>query len=109
MKKGHRELFFTVNGSKQVANVKDSTGAFVFEGPMADSAEASQLGSPMPGVVEKVLVAEGDLVDAGDTLVTISAMKMEVKVTAPFAGKVSKMHVPVGGRVVEAALLVTLA
>jgi pyruvate carboxylase len=108
MKKGHRELSFTINGMVQVANIKDSTGAFVFDGPMADAGVAGQLGSPMPGVVEKVLVTEGQDVEAGDTLVTISAMKMEVKVTAPFAGKVGKLFVPLGGRVVEAALLVTL-
>ena len=108
MKKGYRELFFTVNGVTQCAVVKDSTGAFVFEGPMADSSVAGQLGSPMPGVVEKVLVCEGAQVEAGDTLVTISAMKMEVKVTAPFSGCVSNVYVHVGERVVEGALLVTL-
>ena len=34
--------------------------------------------APMPGVVEKVCVAEGDEVNVGDPLVVIIAMKMEV-------------------------------
>ena len=33
----------------------------------------------MPGVVEKVMVAAGDQVQAGDPLVVIIAMKMEVR------------------------------
>jgi pyruvate carboxylase len=107
-KKGHRELFFTVNGVVQCANVKDSTGVFVFEGAMANLSVPGELGSPMPGVVEKVLVSEGVKVAAGDTLVTVSAMKMEVKVTAPFSGYVKAVHIPVGDRVVEGALLITL-
>lgn len=107
-KQGHRDLFFTVNGQVQVATVKDSAGVFVFDGVMAAPGVAGQLGSPMPGAVEKVLVAAGQAVVAGDTLVTVSAMKMEVKVTAPFTGVVAALHVPLGGRVVEGALLVTL-
>lgn len=37
-----------------------------------------QVGSPMPGAVEKVLVTAGQHVNAGDVLCTVSAMKMEV-------------------------------
>ena len=69
----------------------------------------NQMGSPMPGSVEKLLVTEGQLVAAGETLCTISAMKMEVKVTSPFAGKVASLSVAAGTRVVEGALLLTLA
>lgn len=52
---------------------------------------------------------ESDVVAAGDTLCTISAMKMEVKVTAPVAAKVSKICGNVGDKVVEGALLMVLA
>ena len=48
------------------------------------------------------------VVSAGDTLCTISAMKMEVKVTAPFDGKVASLSVVVGTRVIEGALLLTI-
>jgi biotin carboxyl carrier protein len=34
----------------------------------------------MPGAVEKLLVKEGQTVAAGETLCTVSAMKMEVKI-----------------------------
>jgi 3-methylcrotonyl-CoA carboxylase alpha subunit len=32
----------------------------------------------MPGVIEKVMVKDGDVVNAGDPLVVMIAMKMEV-------------------------------
>ena len=103
-----RTVVFCVNGAEQCVEVKDSSGKFEFTGPMADAAVPAQLGSPMPGQVEKLLVAEGQAVAAGDTLCTVSAMKMEVKVTAPFDGKVAALSVAVGTRVVEGALLLTL-
>jgi pyruvate carboxylase len=104
-----RTVVLAVNGHEQHVEVKDSSGKFVFEGPMADTSKPGHVASPMPGQVEKLLVAEGDKVAAGDTLCTISAMKMEVKCTAPFDGKVAGLSVAVGTRVVEGALLLTLA
>jgi pyruvate carboxylase len=104
-----RSVLFSVNGKDQQFEVKDSSGKFEFEGPMADSKKAGQMGSPMPGAVEKLLVSEGQMVSQGDTLCTISAMKMEVKVTAPFDGKVVSLSVAATTRVVEGALLLTLA
>lgn len=52
---------------------------------------------------------EGQLVKAGDTLLTVSAMKMEVKVTAPADGKIAKLEVNLGTRVIEGALLLTMS
>lgn len=64
----------------QSVDVKDSAGVFVFEGAMADPAKSTtQMASPMPGVIEKLLVKVGDKVKAGDTLCVVSAMKMEVR------------------------------
>jgi biotin carboxyl carrier protein len=60
------------------------------------------------GVVEKLLVSVGQSVAAGDTLLTVSAMKMEVKVTAPADGLIASIHVEVGARVVDGALLVCM-
>ena len=63
----------------------------------------------MAGVIEKVLVKEGQTVEAGAVLCIVSAMKMEVKVSAPMAGTISKISIPsTGYRVVEGALLVTM-
>lgn len=48
-----------------------------------------ELRSPMPGTVVSVSVADGDAVEEGQTVVTVEAMKMEHKLTAPVAGVVS--------------------
>jgi len=42
-----------------------------------DADDASFISTPMPGKVVKVLVKEGDKVKGGDTVVIVSAMKME--------------------------------
>ena len=52
-----------------------------------------------------MLCKEGQLVKAGDVLCIISAMKMEVKVSAPVDGKICVEATSVGYRVVEGALL----
>ena len=62
----------------------------------------------MPGAVEKVLVEEGQDVEQGEVLFIVGAMKMEVKTSAPTAGKIGKVEVSVGTRVVEGALLTTI-
>ena len=48
-------------------------------GPMADDS-AGSIGSPMPGMVEKVAIKKGQTVAQGDVLMVVSAMKMEVQV-----------------------------
>ena len=108
LKEKHRTVIFKVNGKEQHVNVKDTSGVFVFEGPMAVSSDNNQIASPMPGVIEKLLVVEGQSINAGDTLCTVSAMKMEVKVTAPHDCKIASITVAPGTRVVEGALLLTL-
>ena len=51
--------------------------------------------SPMPASVVEVLVAPGDAVSAGQTMVIVTAMKMETEVTAPMTGTVTAMQ-PLG-------------
>jgi len=53
----------------------------------------SSISSPMPGKVVKVLVEEGDEVKEGDTIIIISAMKMESEYKAPRDGVIKKVHV----------------
>jgi acetyl/propionyl-CoA carboxylase alpha subunit len=58
------------------------------------------LEAAMPGRVLDVLVAEGDIVTRGDTLVLLEAMKMELRIQAAGDGIVSKVRVQ-PGQVVE--------
>jgi acetyl-CoA carboxylase biotin carboxyl carrier protein len=52
-----------------------------------------------------VLVTEGDRVSAGDTLVMLESMKMEIPVIAEEAGLVTKIHVAEGEVIQEDDLI----
>jgi 3-methylcrotonyl-CoA carboxylase alpha subunit len=72
------------------------------------AAHGGGLEAPMPGVVTKVLVAEGEAVRKGQPLVAIEAMKMEHAVRAPRDGRVARVLAQVGAMVAGGAPLVTL-
>jgi acetyl-CoA/propionyl-CoA carboxylase biotin carboxyl carrier protein len=59
-----------------------------------------ELRSPMPGAVIAVNVTIGDIVEQGDRLVVIEAMKMEHALTAPFSGVMAGVFVSLGDQVV---------
>jgi 3-methylcrotonyl-CoA carboxylase alpha subunit len=61
----------------------------------------------MPGKVLSVMVAAGDTVRVGQSLLVMEAMKMEHTLRAPVSGKVESIHAAVGDQVeAEAALIV---
>ena len=64
--------------------------------------------SPMPGNVFKVECSVGQQVNAGDVLVVLEAMKMEIEVSAPVAGTVKAVAASAGTAVNTDDLLVTL-
>ena len=63
---------------------------------------------PMPSVVVKVLVEEGQPVARGDSLVGVSAMKMETTLTAPFDARVGRVNVAAGDKVMPGEILIDL-
>jgi acetyl-CoA/propionyl-CoA carboxylase biotin carboxyl carrier protein len=67
------------------------------------------LEAPMPGSVLAVRVRDGDSVRAGDVLVVLESMKMELEVVAPAAGTVQGLAVAPGDRVTGGQLLVGVA
>jgi acetyl-CoA/propionyl-CoA carboxylase biotin carboxyl carrier protein len=54
---------------------------------------------PMQGTIVKVLVAEGDTVESGDTVCVLEAMKMENNIAADVSGTVAGIKVAVGDSV----------
>ena len=64
--------------------------------------------SPMPGNIFKVECSVGQAVKAGDVLVVLEAMKMEIEVSAPVDGTVKSISAVVGTTVNTDDLLVTL-
>jgi biotin carboxyl carrier protein len=64
------------------------------------SAGKAMLTSPMPGKVVKLLVGEGQEVEAGQGVIVVEAMKMENELKSAVAGKVKEIFVE-EGQVVE--------
>ncbi len=64
--------------------------------------------SPMPGKIVKILVAVGDTVEVGQTVIIVSAMKMESEFKAAKAGVVSEIPVAEGDTVDGNQVLVVI-
>jgi len=77
--------------------------------PRFPAAEAERITgasrSPMPGSVVAVAVAVGDQVTEGQTLATVEAMKMEHRITAQQAGRVTQVRVTAGEQVAAEQVL----
>jgi 3-methylcrotonyl-CoA carboxylase alpha subunit len=67
-----------------------------------------QMKSPMPGKILKILVKEGQVVEAGTPILVMEAMKMEHTIKASKAGKIEKIHFKEGEQVAGGVELVKL-
>jgi len=68
----------------------------------------AEVRAEMVANVWKVVAAEGDQVDDGDTLVILESMKMEIPVIAEGPGTITSMHVAEGDVVQEGDLIAVI-
>lgn len=95
---GTRVVTFEVNGEQWYIPVTDHSteGA----GAVREKARGvGAVGSPMPGVIVGLKVKAGDVVAEGETLATLSAMKMETSIPATRSGIIKRIVVNVGDKV----------
>ncbi|NUT53906.1 MAG: pyruvate carboxylase [Saccharothrix sp.] len=91
--RGNRTVMATLNGQLRPIQVRDrSIAAEVPVAEKADRGNPGHVAAPFAGVVTPS-VAEEDVVEAGQTIATIEAMKMEASITAPKAGRVKRLAV----------------
>ncbi|MDX3656347.1 pyruvate carboxylase [Streptomyces sp. ID05-26A] len=106
--RGIRTVMATLNGQLRPIQVRDrSVDADVPAAEKADRGNQNHVAAPFAGVVTAV-VAEGDSVDAGQTVATIEAMKMEAAITAPKAGVVQRLALRGAQQVEGGDLLIVL-
>lgn len=74
----------------------------------AQSAGHANLKSPMPGLVVRIAVTEGDSVSKGDPLLVLEAMKMENELKADSDGIISAIHTSEGEAVTKGQLLIEI-
>ncbi len=89
--RGFRTVMCTINGQMRPVSVRDrSVSADVAALEKADAGTPGHVAAPYQGVVT-LAVGEGDAVEAGATVATIEAMKMEASITAPVAGTIERL------------------
>lgn len=107
---GKVRVFFSLNGQPRTIKVHDETREDTLATrEKAIAGDAKSVGAPMPAVVSEIRVAEGETVSAGDILVTLEAMKMEVNVAAEVDGVVERIPVAVGAQVDAKDLMIVLS
>jgi pyruvate carboxylase len=107
---GNVTVFFKLNGQNRNVTVLDRSQ--VKEGDLrrkADPANSCDVGAPMPGRVIAINALEGAMVQAGEPLLTLEAMKMETIVRAPLSGTVRELCTSLKAAVKGGDLLVVLA
>lgn len=118
------KLKVTVNGIPYSIEVdveeeeKAHVGSIVIGGggggmPVKSSASvqatsANAVTAPLSGSVARILVEEGDEIEAGQVLCVLEAMKMETEITAPSDGKVERILVSKGDAVAGGEALIEL-
>lgn len=107
--RGMRTVMCILNGQLRPVVVRDrSIASDVPAAEKADRSNPDHIAAPFAGVVTVNVVAD-DQVEAGQTIATIEAMKMEAAITAPKAGKVDRVAVSATAQVEGGDLLVVVS
>ena len=109
-----RSYRVSVDGQVYSVQVSPGDGApVILSAPQkltdASSGQSEQVTAGLAGSVHKVMVAEGDRVLEGDTILILEAMKMETEVKAIVSGTISQVCVSAGDSVTVGQNLVEIA
>ena len=91
---------YTVSAKDQYDVLLDKLGL-----SSLNSAKVSEVKAPMPGLVLKIMVAEGDAVKKGDNLFVLEAMKMENIIKSPADVVVKTVKIKPGDKVEKGQVL----
>lgn len=106
---GTRNIYFELNGEPRQVTVKDlAVETDDSSHVKADPDDSKQIGAPMPGKIFKLLVAIGDKIKEGDTLISTEAMKMETAVKAKRDGVIKDILFKEEDQIEQGDLLVVL-
>lgn len=89
--RGQRNVLGTINGQLRPTQIRDrSVASTVTLTEKADPTNPRHVAVPFAGAVH-ALVSEGDTVEAGQTVATVEAMKMEASITTPSTGTIARL------------------
>ena len=104
-------LELRMHAGARTVEVAGASGSATFDcvpylgGAALEAAPSGQLAAPMMGKVVAIRAAPGDRVEAGQTVIVLESMKMELHVNAPFAATVRSVRCAIGDMVARAAVL----
>ena len=102
----------TVNGTVYEVEVNEVGGAAPAAAPKAAAPAAGagsvKVSAAVPGKVVKIVASVGQSVKAGDSVVIVESMKMEIPVVAPQDGTIASIDVAEGAAVENGDTLATM-
>lgn len=104
---GTREVFFELNGEMRSVTVEDKTISIETKS-RPKATQPNDVGAPMAGVVVEVRVKKNQEVKKGDPVAVLSAMKMEMVISAPVSGKIGDLEVKEGDSVDSGDLVTSI-
>jgi biotin carboxyl carrier protein len=69
---------------------------------------AKEVAAPLAGTISEIAISAGDIVSAGQKLLTLSAMKMENEILSEIDGKIKEIKITQGQKVAEGDILIIL-
>ena len=103
---GVAKVQFELNGQSRVTPVWRAGAAHQTRREVAEIGNLLQVGAPMPGTIVTVPVAAGQTVQAGATLLSLEAMKMETHIICEREGVIERVLVKPGDQVQAKDLLI---
>ena len=97
----------TLNGKTYDVSVAETAGSAA--AASAPAGEGTNVVSPMPGAVNRILKEPGDSVHEGEAVIILEAMKMEMEVKSPVSGTVQSVDVSPGDQVSANQCLASIA
>jgi pyruvate carboxylase subunit B len=99
----------TVDGKVYRVAIKPQDGTQESAPTSTESGTVTEVKSQMPGAVYKQMVHVGDHVRAGEGILILEAMKMEMEVASPVDGTIEEVRFAVGDQVATGQVLATIA
>jgi biotin carboxyl carrier protein len=99
------EYQVTIGGHHLTAEIDRDRGNRRTTGSLRNPGEIT---APMPAVMVDLLVIEGDAIQAGQTVLILEAMKMQMKISSPVDGIINRVLKAPGQRVEKGEVLLTI-
>lgn len=102
------ELLVTLGAVRVMVGVRRSLPIRSRRLPAAEGDGRVEVRAPMPGLVTATPLAHGEAVERGGTVAIVEAMKMQMEVPTPAAGRIEEVRVQPGQEVAGGQVLVVV-